>query len=119
MTPSQVVISESVRALIAIDANGRRLTLRRLTALDTLRLFKAAGPVLAQNEPWLSMAGMAFSVQEIDGVPVPSPVTEAQIEGVINRLGDAGLAAIADIMNKEYSAPESRADVGNSHGTPS
>jgi hypothetical protein len=119
MTPSQVIISDSARPLTAVDTNGRRLIFRRLTALDTLRLFNAAGPVLAQNEPWLSMAGMAFSVLEIDGIPVPSPMTEAQIEGLIDRLGDAGLAAIANIMNDEYPASESRADVGNSHGTPS
>ena len=44
------------------DSDGRRLTLRRLTALDRLRLFKAAGPVLAQNQPWLGMALLACSV---------------------------------------------------------
>ena len=119
MTPSQVIISQAAHPLTTVDTEGRRLTLRRLTALDTLRLFKAAGPVLAQNEPWLSMAGMAFSVLEIDGVPVPSPATEAQIEGLIHRLGDAGLAAIAQALSDAEPAMESQADVGNLLGTPS
>ena len=48
------------------------------------------------------MAGLAFSVLEIDGVPVPAPVTEAQIEGLIDRLGDEGLAAIANVIKDEY-----------------
>ncbi len=117
MTPSQVITSEAARAMSAIDSKGRRLTLRQLTALDTLRLFKAAGPVLAQNEPWLSMAGMAFTVLEIDGVPVPAPVTEGQIEAVIERLGDEGLAAIATIMKDNYPDSRTQADVGNSPGT--
>ena len=102
-----------------VDATGRRLSIRRLTALDTLRLFKAAGPVLAQNEPWLAMAGLAFAVLEIDDVPVPVPVSEAQIEGLIERLGDEGLAAIAGTMQESTPAVEHRAQVGNSPGTPS
>jgi hypothetical protein len=60
MTPSQTIVRESARTLTTVDTNGRRLLLRRLTALDTLRLFKVAGPLLAQNEPWLAMAGLAF-----------------------------------------------------------
>jgi hypothetical protein len=99
MTPSQIIVVEAGKSLTAVDSKGRRLIVRRLTALDTLRLFKAAGPVLAQNEPWLAMAGMACSVLEIDNVPVPTPTTEAQIEGLIDRLGEEGLAAIADVIS--------------------
>ena len=117
MLPSQVVVQAASRTFNTVDTRGRRLTLRRLTALDTLRLFKAAGPVLSQNEPWLSMSGLAFSVLEIDGVPVPAPATEVQIEGLIERLGDEGLAAIADAIKDEEPASDTRADVGNSLGT--
>jgi hypothetical protein len=117
MGPSQSIIREAVKVLTAVDSKGRRLTLRRLTALDTLRLFKAAGPVLAQNEPWLSMAGLAFSVLEIDGVPVPPPATEPQIESLIDRLGDEGLAAIADTVKDEQEFDDGISTVGNLPGT--
>lgn len=119
MTPSHAIMQESGKTFLKIDQGGRRFLLRRLTALDTLRLFKAAGPVLAQNEPWLSMAGLAFAVLEIDGVPVPTPSTEAQIEGLIDRLGDVGLAAIADTIKDEFVQAHAEADVGNLPGTPS
>jgi hypothetical protein len=119
MTPSQSIVRDAVATLTAVDAKGRQLLLRRLTALDTLRLFKAAGPTLAENEPWLSMAGLAFAVLALDGVPVPAPMTEAQIEGLIDRLGDEGLAAIAATISGETPASDTRANVGNSHGTPS
>jgi hypothetical protein len=119
MTPSQVVVREAVKTISVSDRKGRRLMLRRLTALDTLRLVKAAGPVLAQNEPWLSMAGLAFSVLEIDGVPVPPPATEPQIESLIDRLGDEGLAAIADTVKDQIETPNLRSDVGNLPGTQS
>lgn len=117
MTPSQTIVRESARTLTTADTKGRRLLLRHLTALDTLRLFKVAGPVLAQNEPWLAIAGLAFSVLEIDGVPVPAPTTEAQIEGLVDRLGDDGLAAIANVIKDDHPTSKSRGDVGNSLGT--
>jgi hypothetical protein len=117
MTPSSTVLHEASQTVPAIDRKGRRLLLRQMTALDTLRLFKAAGPVLAQNGPWLSLAGLAFSVVEIDGVPVPAPATEAQIESLIDRLGDDGLAAVADVLKENPNELEARAQVGNSPGT--
>ena len=119
MTPSQTILRDAGKTLTAVDASGRRLSLRRLTALDTLRLFKAAGPTLAQNEPWLSMAGLAFSVLEIDGVPQPNPTTETQIEVLIDRLGDAGLAAIADTIKEEPAESNLGLQVGNLPGIPS
>jgi hypothetical protein len=120
ITPSHAVLGDAARTFGEVDKNGRRLTLRRLTALDTLRLFKAAGPVLAQNEPWLSMASLALSVVEIDGIPVPFPVTEVQIEHLIERLGDDGLAAIArSLQDAQGAAPASTDEVGNLPGTPS
>lgn len=119
MTPSQTIVRSAARTHTVVDRTGRRLLLRRLTALDTLRLFKAAGPVLAQNEPWLSMAGLAFSVLEIDGVPMPSPATEAQIESLIDRLGDDGLVAIAETVEEPPVEADAGPQVGNLPGTPS
>ncbi len=117
MGPSQVIIHEGAQTFVVVDKNGRRILLRRQTALDTLRLFKAAGPVLAQNEPWLSMASLAFTVLEIDGVPVPVPANEAQIENAIDRLGDEGLAAIAGTLKDGEEATDPRLNVGNLPGT--
>ena len=113
MTPSESIIGHSIKTADTVDRKGRRLTIRRLRALDTLRLFKAAGPVLALNESWLSMAALAFAIQEIDGVPVPAPATEAQIESLIERLGDDGLAAIADALKDADEDPDSKLTVGN------
>jgi len=94
-TPSQRLIAAAQAAPDAVDAEGRVLALRRLNALDKLRLFKAAGPVLAHNQPWLGLAILAASVTAIDDVPVPPPSTEAHIEALVARLGDHGLNAIA------------------------
>ena len=115
MTPSEAVLATAGAAPVVTDAEGRRIALRRLSALDKLRLFKAAGPVLAQNQPWLGMAVLACSVTAIDDVPVPAPSTEQQIEAMVARLGDTGINAIAVALDAEPAAdsPEAVATAGN------
>ncbi|HEX3350109.1 MAG TPA: hypothetical protein VHS58_18625 [Acetobacteraceae bacterium] len=110
-TPSARLIAAAQSAPEVVDAEGRRLALRRLTALDKLRLFKAAGPVLAQNQPWLGMAVLAASVVAIDDVPVPPPATEAQVEALVQRLGDTGIAAVACAL-----APDASVDLASHAG---
>ena len=78
------------------DAEGRTLAIRELTALDHLRLLKAAGPELAHNDAWLDMAGLVFALVEVDGRPRPIPTSEHQIEAGVRELGTSGLRAIAD-----------------------
>jgi hypothetical protein len=102
MTPSQIILQAAEASLSVTDADGRDIQLRRLTALDKLRLFKALGPELSQNEPYLGMAILAYSVTAIDGVPVPAATTEAQIEGLVAKLGDAGLAAAVAILDADH-----------------
>jgi hypothetical protein len=97
--PAARLVAAATAAPEVTDAGGRRLALRRLTALDKLRLFKAAGPLLAQNQPWLGMALLACSVAAIDDVPVPQPADERQIEALVQRLGEAGLAAVATVLD--------------------
>jgi hypothetical protein len=115
MTPSASIIASATTTQIVSDSEGRRLTIRRLTALDRLRLFKAAGSALAHNQPWLGMAVIACSVAAIDDVPMPPPVSEMQIEAMIGRLGDAGISAIAEALQHpiESTPAEQMDNAGN------
>jgi hypothetical protein len=115
MTPSASIVASAAATENTIDEYGRVLTIRRLTALDRLRLFKAAGPVMAQNQPWLGMALIASSVAAIDDVPVPPPVNELQIEAMVARLGDAGIAAVAVALQQhdEPMTPDLMDNAGN------
>jgi len=94
-TPSARIVAAAQMATEVTDALGRRLAVRRLAALDRLRLFKAAGAALATNPGWMGLATLAFSVTAIDDVPVPAPATEPQVEALVARLGDAGLTAVS------------------------
>lgn len=95
MGPAEQIVSAAAAVLSVTDGQGRLLEVRRPGALDRLRLFKAVGPALAENERYLGYAMLAMCVQSIDGVPVPAPVNEGQLEGLVARLGDAGLVAVS------------------------
>ena len=111
-SPTQRHLQSVHQSVTVQDSQGRTLTLRRLAALDRLRLFKAAGPLLAQNHLWLGMATLACSVSAIDDIPIPSPTNEAQIEALVARLGDPGLAAVAEALSPQHE-PEPVTQAGN------
>ena len=113
VSPSAQVMAAASATMVVRDADGRELVLRRMTALDRLRLFKAIGPVLSQNNPYLGMAMLAASVVAIDTVPVPPPVTEGQIEALVARLGDVGIAAVAAQLAAEPNPELGSAAQGN------
>ena len=94
-----------------VDSRGRLLGLRRLSVLDRLRLYEAAGAELSRNDRWLGLAILAASVAVIDGVPVPLPASKAGIEAAVQRLDEEGLAAVAAGLTPEK--PLDRTLAGN------
>jgi hypothetical protein len=101
ITPTDLILTDANKTLEITDQLQRSITIRRINALDRLRLLKAAGPVLSQNDAWLNMAALAISVVEIDRVPRPTPTNERQIETAISELGDGGLQAIAEALSAD------------------
>lgn len=107
--PGAVIVAAAQATTDVADATGRALTVRKPGALDRLRLFKAAGAALAGNSAWLGLATLAASVVALDGIPVPFPINEAQIEALVARLGDQGIAAISGALMAMRAAPEADA----------
>ena len=113
LTPSQVIVGAAAMTRTVTDADGRLLTIRSPSTLDRLRLFKAVGAQLCNNERYLGVAMLAFVVSAIDGVPVPQPTNEQQIESAINRLGDVAIAAIGAALDPSDTEGLATADQGN------
>ncbi|MGC9268998.1 hypothetical protein [Acidiphilium sp.] len=86
------------------DARGRQLSLRALTMLDRLRLFKALGSTLSLNEAYLGVASLAASVTAVDGVPLLFPTNEAAVENAVERLGEDGIEAVAVALDASDTA---------------
>ncbi len=101
-TPTQTMIKATAKVGETTDELGRRIVARRLTPLDRMRLFQAAGNDLAKNEQWIGLAALAASCIELAGDQVAKPVSKAQIEALVERLGDEGLSAIAEIYQETF-----------------
>lgn len=101
-TPTETMVNSTVRAGEVTDARGRRITVRRLSALDRMRLFAAAGSELSRNEQWIGIAAIAASCAAIDGDPVPKPASRMQVEALVERLEDDGLEAIAKVYQETF-----------------
>lgn len=97
-TPSRQIVAAAHERLTVTDTAGRTIEFRRPNALDRLRLFKAVGASLAENDRYLGLAMLAACVTAIDGVPVPPATTENQIELLVQRLDDAGLTAVGNAL---------------------
>ncbi len=79
---------------IVTDKAGRKIQMRRVGVLEQLRLYKALGPELSLNDPYMDLAIIAASVAMIDGIPVPFPANEASLEALLDKLGSDGVAAV-------------------------
>ncbi len=89
------------------DRKGRELKIRRLTALDRLRLFEALGPKLAENVMYVSYALSAACVVSIDGVAQGVPASKLQLETLIQRLDNDGLEAATAAHREHFEKGES------------
>lgn len=97
----------------AVDVRGRRITYSELNVLDQARLALVVGrggyPEDTQNAVFMQMATVAYAVSEIDGVPMSRPATHAQILAAIGLLGDAGFAAVMQVMRADMDGAEEQA----------
>lgn len=100
----------SIEQTVLTDAKGRKLTVKDLSALEQLRLLRAIGPDQSMNQPYVMSVQAAASVTFIDTVPCPKPTNERQIDAMIDRLGDEGLAVVQlhqqMVMVKAYRAAQ-------------
>ena len=114
VSPTARIVAAALATVSVKDVSGRVLEVRRPGALDRLRLFKALGPGLSSNEQYVGYSMLAMCVVSIDGVPVPQPGNEAQMEGLIGRLGDAGMVAVGQGLLDQ--AGGGVADAGGGNG---
>lgn len=88
---------------IVTDNDGRKIQLRRVGVLETMRLFKALGSELSENRSYVNLAIVAASVDGIDDVPIPFPVNVAGVEAIISRIGDENINKIANEIRAQAS----------------
>ena len=97
-------MTEDVKPVTAIksDANGRQIEVRKLKPIEQLWMLEMVGGVNANNAPYLGYATLAYSVSKIDGQDVPRIRTKAALEAMVQRLDEAGLAAVGEAFKELY-----------------
>ena len=105
---------------VLTDAKGRKLAVKDLSALEQIRLLRAIGPEQSTNQPYVMSVQACASVTAIDGVPQPRPQNERQIDSMVERLGDEGMAVVQlhqqMIMVRAYRAAQDAIEAQASGG---
>jgi hypothetical protein len=86
------------------DARGRTITLRKPGVLAQYRLVEALGEV-AKNVTYVDMIFPLLFVSAIDGKTVPLPAKKSEIEALIQRLDEDGIAAVMLGVQDKFNAP--------------
>ena len=105
-TPSQSIVKAANRVVMAKDGRGRNIGVRMIGALDRMRMFEVVGAENARNEPYMIYAAAAFHVASIDGESVMRPGTKNQLEALIQRLDEDGVAAVLGTLQEQFAPPE-------------
>jgi hypothetical protein len=86
------------------DARGRQITLKKPSVLAQYRIVEVAG-ASAENEVYMSMVLPIVFVTSIDEEFVLQPTSKLQLEALIQRLDEDGIAAVMQGVREHFSAP--------------
>jgi hypothetical protein len=87
--PSVQIVKAAAKTFEVVDDLGRTITLKKPAPLANLDFAKAAGGADI-NQLYLAEVAHLKFVSAIDGEPVPTPGTDAELRALYARLGDEG-----------------------------
>ena len=99
-TPSEQIIQEANHIYRVTDVKGRQIGFKSMDMNRRRRTFKAISAEMQGKPQYMGMVMIAASVVEIDGEEIPLPTTELQFDALIDRLDDAGFAAVGAGIQK-------------------
>jgi hypothetical protein len=109
-TPSQEIVSAAHKSVTVKDARGRSIEVRKLRFADRMRLVELVGASNADNDKYLGLAMLTYSVSKIDGQPMGRPATKLALEAIAQELDDDGADAVAKAFTEHFmAAPEADA----------
>lgn len=108
-TPSAEVVKAAQAAFDVVDARDRTLTLKKPGVLAQYRLIEALGDS-AKNEVYMNMVLPLIYVSAIDGTPVVQPNSKREVEALITRLDEEGIAAVMAGVAEHFGAPNPEKD---------
>jgi hypothetical protein len=100
--PSEELAKAAAAPVVLTDGSGRKITLVKPSVLAEFRLVKIMGPELAANTTYMQMILPLIYVQSINDEAVPFPQSDRNVEALITRLGEDGIAAVMSAMMKHF-----------------
>lgn len=109
-TPTaQIVAKAQSEVVLPPDDKGRVFTLRKPGALAQFRLVEALGDT-ASNQTYMGMVLPLIYLAKIDGEDVLPPISKREVEALIQRLDDEGIAALHAGVRDNYGTRDAEAD---------
>src|SRR5580658_377821 len=105
-SPADSVVKSADQLVYVVDSKGRKLGLRRLPFLEEFRIVETVGPERAVNQVYMGMLNPILCIAEIDGAKIEIPRTHAQIEALINRVGQEGFVAAFEGVTKHFASDQ-------------
>ena len=90
------------KTVTVTDSQGRKIEIRKLRALERMRLVELVGAQNAENDRYLGYATLGYCVNSIDGNPVGTPGSKLALESIVQELDDAGLDAVAKAIEDNF-----------------
>jgi hypothetical protein len=95
--PSKAIIAANNKTATAVDATGRKITVKRVSAIGFYRLAKLLGSD-SKNAGMMDLASLACAVTHIDGLPLGEWTSAANIEDTLRILDFDGLSAAGEAL---------------------
>lgn len=108
-TPSEQIVKSASEIRYVTDSRGRKIGVIKPSPLQRYRLMKILGSDACKNEILLGNAMMAFIVRSINGDQILVN-SERQLEVMLERLDDDGLAAVIKCLAEEFGSAAANAD---------
>ena len=108
-TPSDEVVAKAAATFTVHDSAGRAIVLKKAGVLAQFRLVEALGDT-AKNEVYTRMCLPLIYVSEIDDEPVLPLARKSDIEALIQRLDEHGIAAVVAGVNEHFGQQDPEKD---------
>lgn len=108
-TPTEQVIAKASAEVTVHDARGRAITLKKPGVLAQYRLIEMMGDS-AKNEVYMSVVTPLIFVSAIDGDAVAMPANKREVEALIQRLDEEGVAAVVNGVQEHFGQTDPEKD---------
>lgn len=102
-TPTEQLVAAAQSTVEVKDSTGRTITLKKPPVLAQYQIIKALGGEVSQNQVYVGMVLPLLYVAAIDGVAVNPLRTDLQVDALIQRLEEEGIAAVIAGVQAHFS----------------